>query len=61
MIELREYQTESITELRKGFKAHHRQVLCLPTGAGKTVVFSEMVRMAAEKGTQTLVLTDRVE
>ena len=61
MIVLRDYQNESIEELRNNFKAHKRQVLCLPTGAGKTVVFSEMVRMAAEKGTITLVLTDRIE
>lgn len=61
MIKLREYQNEAIAQLRSGFRGHKRQVLCLPTGAGKTVVFSEMVRMAAEKGTVTLVLTDRVE
>lgn len=36
-------------------------MLCLPTGAGKTVVFSEMVRAASLKGTVTFVLTDRTE
>lgn len=61
MIKLRPYQSESIAELREGFKHHRRQVLCLPTGAGKTVVFSEMCRLAATKGTRVLVLTDRVE
>lgn len=61
MMLLRPYQTDAITELRNGFKSHRRQVLCLPTGAGKTVVFSEMVRLAAERGTITLVLTDRIE
>jgi len=61
MIHLRPYQSEAIAELRSGFSAHKRQVLCLPTGAGKTVVFSEMVRLAAIRGTKTLVLTDRVE
>lgn len=59
---LRPYQSEAIAQLRKSFSdKHKRVVLCLPTGSGKTVVFSEMVRMAAEKGTRTLVLTDRVE
>jgi ABC-type multidrug transport system ATPase subunit len=29
-----------------------------PTGAGKTVVFSEIVKRAALKGTKTIVLTD---
>lgn len=62
MIHLRPYQTESIDLLRKAFaEKHKRVILCLPTGAGKTVVFSEMVRRAAEKGTRTLVLTDRLE
>lgn len=62
MMNLRPYQNDSIHGLRDGFRERHlRQVLCLPTGAGKTVVFSEMARMAAERGTRTLVLTDRVE
>jgi superfamily II DNA or RNA helicase len=59
---LRPYQIESITGLRKEFQAGKKRViLALTTGAGKTVVFSEMVRLAFEKGTRTLVLTDRVE
>lgn len=60
--ELREYQKDTIHELRIGFrKGHKRQVLCLPTGAGKTVVFSTMIANALQKGTRTLVVTDRVE
>lgn len=61
MIKLRNYQSDAINELREGFKKHQRQVLCLPTGAGKTVVFSEMVRLAAEKNTVTMIFTDRTE
>lgn len=62
MLQLRPYQQETIEQLRNGFAAgHQRQVLCLPTGAGKTVVFSEMVRLASERNTSTLVLTDRIE
>lgn len=61
MINLRPYQIESINELRYGFKKYKRQILALPTGAGKTVVFSEMVRLANEKQTVTIVLTDRTE
>lgn len=61
-MQLRDYQHAAISELRAAFNAGAvRVVLCLPTGAGKTVVFSEMVRMAADRGTQTLVLTDRIE
>jgi len=62
MLHLRPYQTNAISDLRESFKNGHRRIiLALPTGAGKTVVFSEMVRMAADKGTRTLILTDRIE
>ena len=62
MIHLRPYQNNAISDLRESFKnGHKRIILALPTGSGKTVVFSEMVRLAAEKNTQTLILTDRIE
>lgn len=61
MLTLRPYQNESVRLLSSGFLKHKRQVLALPTGAGKTVVFSEIVKRAAEKGTKTIVLTDRTE
>ena len=62
MMNLRPYQQNAISDLRESFKNGHRRIiLALPTGAGKTVVFSEMVRMAANKGTRVLVLTDRIE
>ncbi len=34
MIELRDYQINSISALSDGFKSSVRQILCLPTGAG---------------------------
>lgn len=61
MTTLRPYQQEAIQLLRDGFLKHKRQILCLPTGSGKTVIFSEMVRLAYEKGTQVLIITDRIE
>ena len=61
MLTLRPYQQESVNELSNAFKKHKRIVLALPTGAGKTVVFSEIVKRAAERGTKTIVLTDRTE
>ena len=61
-MKLRQYQNDSVNELSKGFRAHLRQILCLPTGAGKTVTFSEITnRAVTKKKTQTLVLTDRIE
>lgn len=61
MIALRPYQIEASNLLNEGFKKHKRQIYCSPTGSGKTVTFSEMIRAAYEKGTQTLLLTDRIE
>jgi superfamily II DNA or RNA helicase len=58
---LRPYQIELVTEASAGFRTHKRQILCAPTGSGKTVMFSEIVRRASERGTQTLILTDRIE
>lgn len=42
---LRPYQQEAIDAIRRDFDAGHKSVLLvLPTGAGKTVVFSEFIR-----------------
>jgi len=61
-MKLRPYQNESIELLRQGFaNEQQRQILCLTTGSGKTVVFSEMVRLASKRGTVSLILTDRIE
>ena len=62
MLQLRPYQIESVNAVRGNFaQGHKRVVLCLPTGAGKTVVFSEIARMTVERGHKVLVLTDRTE
>lgn len=62
-MDLRPYQTEAIGQIRDSFsKGKRRVILCLPTGAGKTVVFAEMVRRALLKdATRVLILTDRIE
>ena len=56
---LRRYQEEAIDAViaarRAGIK---RMVVCLPTGAGKTVIFSQLARMARK---QVLVLAHREE
>ncbi len=58
---LREYQKATVSKTRSGFVEHKRQLMVLPTGGGKTIVFSEIVAAAANKGTLVLILTDRVE
>ena len=62
MVQLRDYQNSLIAglteEMRQGKK---RLILCAPTGAGKTVMFSHMVSNAVKKGKKVLVLTHRKE
>jgi superfamily II DNA or RNA helicase len=58
-MELRPYQREAIEAIvaaRRG--GVRRMVVCLPTGAGKTVIFSQLARMARR---QVLVLAHREE
>jgi len=59
---LRDYQQAAISAIRNEFKSGKRStLLCLPTGAGKTVVFSEIARLAALQGNRTLVVAHRNE
>jgi superfamily II DNA or RNA helicase len=62
-MELRPYQVDAIGELRSVFEKASRVILTLPTGAGKTVVFTELVNQALQKDlfARALILTDRVE
>lgn len=62
MINLRPYQEEAATLLRRSFKKGNRRViLCAPTGAGKTVIFSDIAKKTADAGKRVLILTDRIE
>lgn len=55
------YQNTAIDALREGYRNHQRQILCLPTGSGKTVVFSHICAAAIERGKRVLILSDRAE
>jgi superfamily II DNA or RNA helicase len=62
MIELRKYQEKSISELRKNIlNGYKKLILCAPTGAGKTIMFTYMVSRAVEKSKKCLIVTDRTE
>lgn len=57
--QLREYQKEAIDSAIKARNQGYRRLLiCLPTGAGKTVIFSKLCEMANSK---VLVLAHREE
>ena len=61
MIDLRDYQKESVEELRNGIRAGHKaQVLSAPTGSGKTVIASYLMQEASNKMSHATFLCDRV-
>lgn len=55
---LRDYQIKAIAEIKAHFKAGRKKVLLwMPTGAGKTVVFSEIMKGVSAKGNQAAMIT----
>lgn len=62
MIELRKYQQDSIQDLRKYIsEGLRRLMLVAPTGSGKTVMFSYMVKNAVDRGKRCMIVTNRIE
>jgi len=61
-LQLRPYQQAAVAEIRAALAAGHRSVLfVLPTGGGKTVVFSHIAERAAARGNRICILVHRVE
>ncbi len=58
---LRSYQELAITQLRTALAHCSRALLVMPTGSGKTVVFSEICRLASNKSRKVLILVHRRE
>ena len=59
---LRPYQQQLITDIRLQYQMGRRRVLAvLPTGGGKTVVFSHIAQSAARKGNRVCILVHRAE
>lgn len=62
MIQLRDYQKEIKFKIRELFReGKNRLVLQLPTGGGKTVIFTDIAKSVAEKNKKAIVFTDRKE
>jgi superfamily II DNA or RNA helicase len=62
MITLHPYQLQAVAEIRQAYQARHRSVLfVLPTGGGKTVLFSHITREAAARGNRVGILVHRAE
>ena len=59
---LRDYQAAGLADISAAWRRGHRRVLyTMPTGAGKTVMFCEATRRAAQRGKTTLILVHRRE
>lgn len=58
---LRPYQDKFLSDVTEAMKSF-RHVMCqLPTGGGKTLVFSEIARRASIKGSNILIVSNRSE
>jgi DNA repair protein RadD len=61
-MQLRGYQQRAIDDLRDAYRAGSRApLLCLPTGGGKTIIFTAIAQSAVARGRQVLILVHRRE
>jgi superfamily II DNA or RNA helicase len=61
-VTLRPYQQELVEGIRNSFRAGRKATLAvLPTGGGKTVVFSHIAEQAAARGRRVCILVHRAE
>ena len=61
-MELRPYQTEAVEAILHQWQEGIRKtLLVLPTGTGKTIVFSEVIRRVVLEGGRVLILAHREE
>lgn len=61
MYNLYDYQILAINQLREKMREHKRVCLCLPTGGGKTIIFSDIANKAIDKGKRVMVCVHRSE
>ena len=61
-MQLRPYQDALVAQIRFQYQLGHSSVLAvLPTGGGKTVIFSHIAQSAARKGNRVCILVHRAE
>lgn len=61
-IKLRDYQLEICKKLGRAIDNNkHKILLSAPTGAGKTVIFTDFAKRISTLGKKTLIIVDRIE
>lgn len=60
-MELREYQKTAIAEIRAALGTYRRIIFQLPTGGGKGVILGSIASQAFHKGTNVLIVSNRIE
>jgi len=61
-MKLRHYQSESLNLIRKAFTQGLKSlILCVPTGGGKTVIFTTLTSLSIAKGKKVMIICDRKE
>ena len=60
-LQLYDFQLEAVDALRDGLRnGHKRQMLCAPTGAGKTEIAIHLMQEAERAGSRVVFFADRV-
>lgn len=60
-MDLRPYQQEQVNQVRQAMHYQQRVLLQCPTGGGKTVIASDIIQRAVDKGSRVLFLAHRRE
>jgi len=62
MITLRDYQDKIVKKTQESLRHGNKRIMvCAPTGAGKTVIFSYIAKKVQEQGKKVLMVTHRKE
>lgn len=59
-MELRPYQSEAVDRTLSALKEHRSALICMPTGTGKTIVFSHLAKMESEGLVLVVAPTDEL-
>jgi len=60
-MELRAYQLEALRAVLREWRTVKRTLLVLPTGTGKTIVFSHLAKRLTDAGKRVMILAHREE